>query len=107
MREIKLPAELELGEGYGQVSWSVRGIYEGYVGWFDQNPASMYEESPTSVNAELTLLAGGPQAVVDHAKILLKEGNAVKALRLTDAALSSGTKASRGARDSTRGIDPT
>ena len=35
MREIKLPAELDVGETYGKVSWSVRGIYEGYVGWFD------------------------------------------------------------------------
>ena len=36
MREIKLPAELDIGETYGKVSWSVRGIYEGYVGWFDR-----------------------------------------------------------------------
>ena len=46
MREIKLPAELDIGETYGKVSWSVRGIYEGYVGWFDLNPATMYAASP-------------------------------------------------------------
>ena len=45
MREIKLPPELEIGETYGKVAWSVRGIYEGYVGWFDLNPATMYGDS--------------------------------------------------------------
>jgi alkyl sulfatase BDS1-like metallo-beta-lactamase superfamily hydrolase len=46
MREVKLPPELDLGETYGKVAWSVRGIYEGYVGWFDRNPATMYSYSP-------------------------------------------------------------
>ena len=39
---VKLPekwAKLSyLGEFYGTVAWSVRGIYAGYVGWFDGNP---------------------------------------------------------------------
>jgi alkyl sulfatase BDS1-like metallo-beta-lactamase superfamily hydrolase len=35
MRDIKLPEMLNVGEAYGWVSWSVRGIYEGYTGWFD------------------------------------------------------------------------
>ena len=43
MREIKLPAALEVGESYGKLTWSIRGIYEGYVGWFDLNPVTMYE----------------------------------------------------------------
>ena len=37
MKTIKLPPELEIGEGYGAVAWTVRGIYEGYLGWFDEN----------------------------------------------------------------------
>jgi alkyl sulfatase BDS1-like metallo-beta-lactamase superfamily hydrolase len=39
MNEIRLPAALDIGESYGKLSWSVRGIYEGYVGWFDLQPA--------------------------------------------------------------------
>ncbi|HEY4312058.1 MAG TPA: alkyl sulfatase dimerization domain-containing protein [Pirellulales bacterium] len=89
MREIKLPADLELGEGYGQVSWSVRGIYEGYVGWFDQNPASMYEQAPTAANEELVKLGGGANAVVDRARAVLKAGQAAMTLRLCDAALAA------------------
>src|SRR5713226_5952510 len=42
MREIKLPSNLNVGESYGKLIWSIRGIYEGYVGWFDLNPATMY-----------------------------------------------------------------
>ena len=51
-REIKLPPDLDVGEAYGKVAWSVRGIYEGYVGWFDRNAASMYSEAPTAAEPE-------------------------------------------------------
>ena len=37
MREIKLPASFDMTESFGKVSWSVRGIYDGYAGWFDMN----------------------------------------------------------------------
>ena len=40
MREVRLPPELDVGESYGKLSWSVRGIYEGYAGWFDLDPAA-------------------------------------------------------------------
>ncbi|NJO55057.1 MAG: hypothetical protein HC834_00450 [Rhodospirillales bacterium] len=39
MEEIKLPPELDVGEGYGKISWSVRGMYESYVGWFSGDAA--------------------------------------------------------------------
>jgi alkyl sulfatase BDS1-like metallo-beta-lactamase superfamily hydrolase len=87
MREIKLPSDLDVGEAYGKVAWSVRGIYEGYVGWFDRNPASMYSEAPTAAEPELVRLAGGAQVVAAKAKELAKAGNPVQALRLADAAL--------------------
>jgi alkyl sulfatase BDS1-like metallo-beta-lactamase superfamily hydrolase len=87
MREIKLPPELEVGEAYGKVSWSVRGIYEGYVGWFDRNPASMYSQPPTAAEPELVRMAGGAPAVAAKAKELAKSGDPVQALRLAEAAL--------------------
>jgi hypothetical protein len=37
MQEIKLPPALDVGESYGKLTWSIRGIYEGYVGWYDGN----------------------------------------------------------------------
>jgi len=88
MREVKLPAELDLGETYGKVSWSVRGIYEGYVGWFDRNPATMYSAAPTVADAELVELAGGATPVAAKARAVVEAGDAVKGLRLADAALA-------------------
>ncbi len=88
MREIKLPPELDIRETYGKVAWSVRGIYEGYVGWFDRNPATMYAASPHVADADLVALAGGPGAVATKAREVIQGGDAVKGLRLADAALA-------------------
>jgi alkyl sulfatase BDS1-like metallo-beta-lactamase superfamily hydrolase len=96
MREIKLPEHLNVGEGYGKLTWSIRGIYEGYAGWFDLNPATMYEAPPSSPYADLVKLAGGPDPVVARALEVLQKGQAAEALRLTDAALAANA-AHRGA----------
>ncbi len=87
MREIELPPELALPESYGKVAWSVRGIYEGYVGWFDGNPAHMYGVPPNAGYPELVELAGGADPVAVSAQRLLLQGKDVKALQLADAAL--------------------
>jgi alkyl sulfatase BDS1-like metallo-beta-lactamase superfamily hydrolase len=83
MQEIKLPPELDVGEGYGKISWTVRGIYEGYVGWFDGDPADMFPKGRESISASLVKLAGGPRKIADEAMALLKSGKAVEALQMT------------------------
>ena len=88
MREIKLPAALEIGESYGKLSWSIRGIYEGYVGWFDLNPATMYEAPASSIYPDLVRLAGGPDSVVKLAMERVNAGQPVEALRLTEVVLA-------------------
>lgn len=87
MREIRLPADLDVGESYGKLSWSVRGIYEGYVGWFDLNPATMYETPASAVAPDLVRLAGGPEKVAALAMERTMSAP-VEALHLADAALS-------------------
>jgi alkyl sulfatase BDS1-like metallo-beta-lactamase superfamily hydrolase len=89
MREIHLPDNLLVGEGYGKLTWSIRGIYEGYAGWFDLNPSTMYDSPPSSVYADLVRLAGGPEGVIRLARERLTAGQAVDALRLTEAALAA------------------
>jgi alkyl sulfatase BDS1-like metallo-beta-lactamase superfamily hydrolase len=89
MNEIKLPTELDVGEGYGKLSWSVRGIYEGYAGWFDLNPATMYEKPASSVYPDVVKLAGGPDAVAKLAMDRAQAGQAVEALHLSDIALAA------------------
>jgi alkyl sulfatase BDS1-like metallo-beta-lactamase superfamily hydrolase len=81
-----LPPELDVGEAYGKVDWSVRGIFDGYVGWFDLNPATMYDRPPTVAEPELVRMAGGPAAVAARAKTLAAS-DPVAAVRLADAAL--------------------
>jgi alkyl sulfatase BDS1-like metallo-beta-lactamase superfamily hydrolase len=88
MRQIKLPANLEVGESYGRLTWSIRGIYEGYAGWFDGNPATMYETPASSAFPDLVKLAGGPDRVAQLAAERVASGELVEALHLTDAALS-------------------
>jgi alkyl sulfatase BDS1-like metallo-beta-lactamase superfamily hydrolase len=89
MREIKLPAELDVGESYGNLPWSIRGIYEGYAGWFDLNPATMYDVPMIDVLPDVVKLAGGADAVAKLAAERVAAGKYPEALRLTEAALSA------------------
>lgn len=89
MHEIKLPPALEVGESYGNLIWSIRGIYEGYVGWFDLNPATMYDTPAFSVYPEVVKLAGGADRVAALAMERAQSGDAVAALHLTDVALAA------------------
>lgn len=89
MREIVLPPELEVGQGYGKVAWSVRAIWELYAGWFHaRSTTELYATPPWSVSAELVALAGGPDAVAAaaHGKAA---SSPVEALHLAEAALAS------------------
>ena len=100
MREIKLPPDSGLSETFGRVSWSVRGIYDGYAGWFDINPSSMYDAPPTSIYPDLVKLAGGPEPLLRLAEEKVKGGIAVEALQLTDVVLAGdpGNRAALSAR---------
>ncbi|MFP8875472.1 MAG: hypothetical protein VCB99_00875 [Myxococcota bacterium] len=44
MEEIQLPPELELSQGHGKVSWSVRAAWELLVGWYNyESVANLYQ----------------------------------------------------------------
>jgi len=92
MQEIKLPPKYGLTEIFGKVSWSVRGIYDGYAGWYDGNPTSMYELPPSSVYPDLVRLAGGPEPLARLAMEKVDAGEPVEALHLTDVILSADPK---------------
>jgi alkyl sulfatase BDS1-like metallo-beta-lactamase superfamily hydrolase len=89
MREIRLPPELEQGEGYGAVAWSVRAIWEMYAGWFHHHSTTeLYPVPPWSVHAELATLAGGPERIAAAAQA--KSTTApVEALHLAEVALAA------------------
>jgi alkyl sulfatase BDS1-like metallo-beta-lactamase superfamily hydrolase len=90
MREIELPPELEVGEGYGKVAWSVRAIWETYAGWFHHRSTSeLYGTPPESVHPDLVELAGGPDRVAERARDRLAEGRPVEAILLAEIALGA------------------
>ena len=89
MREIRLPPEIEVGEGYGKVAWSARAIWETYQGWFHaRSTTELYPVPAASVHPELVALAGGPDAVAAAAARRAK-GAPVEALHLAEVALAS------------------
>jgi glyoxylase-like metal-dependent hydrolase (beta-lactamase superfamily II) len=90
MREIRLPEDLEVGEGYGKVSWGVRSIWEGYAGWFHaRSTTELYPTGPDAVWPEVVEMAGGPDAIVTAASGRLDSGDAIGAVALCEMALSA------------------
>jgi len=92
MQEIKLPTSYGLSQVFGKVSWSVRGIYDGYAGWYDMNPSSMYELPVSVIYPDLVNLAGGPESIARLALQKVELGKPVEALHLTDVALAADQK---------------
>ncbi|MFK8049777.1 MAG: alkyl sulfatase dimerization domain-containing protein [Halioglobus sp.] len=89
MQEIELPPEMEVGQGYGKVSWSIRAIWEHYAGWFHhQSTTELYSVPQTSVHADLIELAGGADALVERAQDKCSAGQSEQALHLLDIVLS-------------------
>lgn len=89
MREIQLPPDLEVGQGYGKVSWSVRAIWENYAGWFHHSSTTeLYPVPAKSVHGDLVELAGGARAVAQRAKDRLGAGDTVEAIYLAETVLS-------------------
>lgn len=84
MRDITLPPELEVGEGYGKVSWSVRAIWESYAGWFHhRSTTELYGVPASRVYDDLVELAGA-DAVAARACTKFEAGHNEEALHLLD-----------------------
>jgi alkyl sulfatase BDS1-like metallo-beta-lactamase superfamily hydrolase len=90
MREIELPPELEVGQGYGKLSWSVRAIWETYAGWFHhRSTTELYAVPPWTVHPDLVELAGGPDAVAKRAREKFDAGAPLEAIHLAEVALAA------------------
>lgn len=86
--EIKLPLHLqaypELRELYGSIAWSVKAIYNGYLGWFDGNATSLYPLPPRERALKMADLAGGRESMLEEAEKALAEGEIQWAAELAD-----------------------
>jgi alkyl sulfatase BDS1-like metallo-beta-lactamase superfamily hydrolase len=86
MREVALPAEYEVGQGYGKVAWDVRAIWENYSGWFHhRSTTELYPVGFDAVSADVVELAGA-DALVDRAREHLDAERPLHAIHLAELA---------------------
>jgi alkyl sulfatase BDS1-like metallo-beta-lactamase superfamily hydrolase len=75
---IQLPPALEQAwhaRGYyGSVSHNVKAIYQHYMGWFDGNPAHLWELPPEESARKHVEFMGGAKAVLKKAKAAFARG---------------------------------
>jgi alkyl sulfatase BDS1-like metallo-beta-lactamase superfamily hydrolase len=84
MREIALPPELDVGQGYGKVSWDVRAIWENYSGWFHhRSTTELYSVSSGEIASDLVALAG-TDGLLSHAEEHLTAARPIHAIHLAE-----------------------
>jgi alkyl sulfatase BDS1-like metallo-beta-lactamase superfamily hydrolase len=70
--EIELPpglaAEWHCREFYGSISHNVKAIYQRYMGWFDGNPAHLWEHPPVERASRYVEFMGGAEAALAKAR---------------------------------------
>lgn len=86
VERVQLPTSLRehpfLQELYGTVEWSVRSIFQGYLGWFDGDAATLSPAAPRERAAGYAALAGGPDELLAAARQQLESGHAAFAAEL-------------------------
>ncbi|NLU84685.1 alkyl sulfatase dimerization domain-containing protein [Rhodococcus sp. HNM0569] len=60
---------------YGSVSHNVKAIYQRYMGWFDGNPARLWEHTPVESAKRHVEFMGGAGAVLEKARKSFDEGD--------------------------------
>ncbi len=77
--EIELPPTLanewHCREYYGSVSHNVKAIYQRYMGWFDGNPAHLWEHPPVEQARRYVEFMGGAEAVLEKARTSFEAGD--------------------------------
>lgn len=97
-QSIRLPQHLSglhyTEEFYGQVDWSVKGIYTSNLGWFDGRPEKLYPVNVREASLREVTLMGGPAKVMEMADEALQADDlrwAVHLLaKLSDSGLATG-----------------
>jgi len=87
VEQVRLPPHLAaspyLQEYYGKVSWSLRSLFDGNLGWFDGDAATLQPLSQRE-NAQLMAdLAGGADNLLKEARARYDKGRFQAALQLT------------------------
>ncbi|WP_411824390.1 alkyl sulfatase dimerization domain-containing protein [Leptospira sp. 'Mane'] len=84
---VKLPSHLSkspyLQEIYGKVSWSVRSLFNGNLGWFSGDSNDLHPLSRDQHAQLISDLAGGKENLLGYAKAKFKIGDFQSVLTLT------------------------
>ncbi|WP_405438646.1 alkyl/aryl-sulfatase [Streptomyces anulatus] len=77
--DLKLPPVLDQAwhaRGYyGSVSHNLKAIYQRYMGWYDGNPAHLWQHPPVEQGKRYVELGGGADAVVVKARAAFEAGD--------------------------------
>jgi alkyl sulfatase BDS1-like metallo-beta-lactamase superfamily hydrolase len=60
---------------YGSVSHNIKAIYQRYLGWFDGNPAHLWQHPPVEAGTRYVEAFGGADAVIAKAKGYVERGD--------------------------------
>jgi alkyl sulfatase BDS1-like metallo-beta-lactamase superfamily hydrolase len=99
---LQMPPELEAAwhtHGYyGSVSHNVKAIYQRYVGWYDGNPAHLWQHPPEALASRYVDVIGGVDATVAKARQYATDGDLRFAAELASHAVFADS-GHQGARD--------
>ncbi len=94
--EIVLPTALQNTwhtQGfYGSVSFNVKAFYQSYMGWFDGNPAHLWEHPPVQAAQRYVSCMGGVDEVVRKAEEFAHDGDLRFAATLLSHAVFANSK---------------
>jgi len=76
---LELPPELasewHCRDYYGSVSHNVKAVYQLYMGWFDGNPAHLWEHPPVASARRYVEAMGGSEQVLERARASFEAGD--------------------------------
>jgi linear primary-alkylsulfatase len=77
--ELELPPELaaewHCRGYYGSLSHNVKAVYQRYMGWFDGNPAHIWEHTPAESARRYVEFMGGAERVLELARRSFEQGD--------------------------------
>jgi len=77
--QIELPPSLaeewHCREFYGSISHNTKAIYQRYMGWFDGNPAHLWEHPPVEQARRYVEFMGGVEAALEKARASFEQGD--------------------------------
>ena len=92
VEQVKLPPHLAaqpyLHEYYGTVEWSVKAIFDGYLGWFGGNATTLFPLPIKERARRFADLAGGNHALLEQTRKAAKNGYHQWVLELSDQLLA-------------------